>query len=120
MKSDTEALLAQRGEIYGDAVETHNRIALMWSGILNTDVSALDVALCMAALKLVRAECSPQHKDNYDDAHGYVAIAEMIVDSDVVGEPAVVSRTCAECSRPENRHGAAGHCYTTGTEKFRP
>lgn len=79
--SDVGEILKQRGEVYGDMVITHARIAHMWSGILDTEVSAHQVALCMAALKLVRASVSPEHRDSYLDAKGYVEIAERILDS---------------------------------------
>lgn len=84
--SSTEDLLAQRGEVYGDAVETHGRIAEVWSGILGKHISAHDVALCMVGLKLVRAQITPHHTDSHADAKGYAAIANAIVDSWV--EPA--------------------------------
>lgn len=75
----TEELLAQRGQIYGDAVDTHTRIAQAWSAILDHQVSALDVALCMISLKLVRASCAPDHMDSYADIAGYNEIAKRIV-----------------------------------------
>ena len=71
-------LLKQRGQQYGDMVDTHVRIAQVWSGILNTKVTAGQVALCMAGLKLVRAVNNPDHQDSFDDAHGYLQIAEVI------------------------------------------
>ena len=73
-----DSLLKQRGEIYGDMVQTHVLIAQVWSGILGHEVSAGEVALCMAGLKLVRAANNPDHQDNFDDAHGYLKIAENI------------------------------------------
>ncbi len=62
---------------YGDPAETMRRTALAWSALLGTDVSPKQVALCMAALKLVRE--SRRHKrDNLDDAAGYVEIASTL------------------------------------------
>ena len=46
-------------------------------------VTALQVALCMSGLKLIRAEVNPFEPDSFDDAHGYLRIAQAIVD----GEP---------------------------------
>lgn len=74
----TEALLAQRGSVYGDAVTTHARIAEVWSGIIGIEVTAFQVALCMVGLKLVRASNNPGHGDSLDDAKGYTVIAERI------------------------------------------
>ena len=76
-------LLAQRGQQWGGATSTHARIAQVWSGILDTEVTALQVALCMSGLKLVRAEVNPSDPDSFNDAHGYLRIAQVIVD----GEP---------------------------------
>ena len=76
-------LLAQRGQQWGGATSTHVRIAQVWSGILDTEVTALQVALCMSGLKLIRAEVNPFEPDSFDDAHGYLRIAQGIVD----GEP---------------------------------
>ena len=77
----TEELLEERGKIYGDATETHARIAEVWSGILNTEVNAIQVALCMAGMKLVRAAVSPDHTDSLEDAKGYATIAEGIAET---------------------------------------
>ena len=76
-------LLAQRGQQWGGATSTHARIAQVWSGILDTEVTALQVALCMSGLKLIRAGVNPFEPDSFDDAHGYLRIAQGIVD----GEP---------------------------------
>ena len=78
----TEELLKQRGESWGDAVDTHERIALVWSGILNTDVTPYQVALCMSGLKLVRAEINPSDPDSLDDCDGYSSIARDCHDAE--------------------------------------
>ena len=82
-------LLAQRGQQWGGATSTHARIAQVWSGILDTEVTALQVALCMSGLKLIRAEVNPFEPDSFDDAHGYLRIAQDIVDGQGIadGEP---------------------------------
>ena len=75
------AVLAERGQVYGDATVSHGRIAQVWSGILGTEVSAHQVALCMVGLKLVRADGAPGHEDSYLDGKGYLTIAEGIAGS---------------------------------------
>lgn len=65
----------ERQHDYGDALDTHERIAVIWSVILNDDVRADEVALCMAAVKLVRASKQPGHTDSYVDAAAYVSLA---------------------------------------------
>ena len=64
---------------WGNATATHMRIALVWSGILNTDITPHQVALCMTGLKLVRADLSPHNPDSLDDAAAYVRIGQDIV-----------------------------------------
>lgn len=76
--STSEPILVERGKQWGDPVYTHERIARVWSGILNFHVTAHDVALCMVALKLVRASVNPAEPDSYTDAKGYSDIAMMI------------------------------------------
>ena len=78
MSEKIDALLEQRGSSWGNAASTHSRIAQVWSGILDTEVTAGQVALCMAGLKLVRASVNPDDPDSFDDGHGYLAIAEDI------------------------------------------
>ena len=78
MSDKVATLLEQRGSSWGNAASTHSRIAQVWSGILDTEVTAGQVALCMAGLKLVRASVNPDDPDSFDDGHGYLAIAEEI------------------------------------------
>ena len=75
---NVEEVLEERGAIYGDMVETHRRIADVWSGIIGVHVSAHDVALCMVGLKLIRAASAPDHMDSYLDVEGYTHIARTI------------------------------------------
>ncbi len=78
MNDSVTDILEEREKQYGDMVVSHARIAEVWSGIINHPVTAHQVALCMAGLKLVRASNAPDHEDSYLDAHGYVEIAETI------------------------------------------
>ena len=72
------ALLEQRGKQWGDAISTHAQIAQVWSGIIGTEVTTLQVALCMEGMKLVRASINPDDPDSFDDAAGYGRIAQLI------------------------------------------
>ena len=83
MSEKIDALLEERAERYGGTVTTMERTAQVWSGIFGFPVNALQVSLAMAGLKLVRAEINPEYEDSFDDAHGYLRIAQVIVD----GEP---------------------------------
>ena len=70
-----------RNDSWGDPSIQHARIALAWSAILNREVTAQQVALCMAAMKLVRAAGNPDIVDSYIDAIAYVGIAGEIIDA---------------------------------------
>lgn len=59
---------------YGTPAENFGRIAAGWSVILDQDVSAEQVALCMAWLKIARLVNGP-HEDSYVDAAAYMALA---------------------------------------------
>ena len=63
-----------RAKDYGDAYENHERIAKMWSVLLDTDVSVSQVYQCMVAVKLSRLIVSPEHEDSWVDICGYGAL----------------------------------------------
>lgn len=67
-----------RANDYGDASESFARIALIWSGILGHDVTAAEVALCLAGLKMSRLAYSPDHADSWVDLIGYAALGAEI------------------------------------------
>lgn len=73
---EAEKLLKKdRQDIYGDAVDNFERIALIWSALTGAVLDGKDVALMMAALKLYRAGKNSEHLDSFVDAVAYVAIA---------------------------------------------
>ena len=59
---------------YGTPAENFKRAAVGWSVILDQDVSAEQVALCMAWLKISRL-VNGVHEDSYIDAAAYMALA---------------------------------------------
>lgn len=75
---EAEAVInGPRRESYGDAQESFNRVALLWSGILKTPVTAHQVALCMIGLKLCR-ESTKHQRDNLVDIAGYTELANQL------------------------------------------
>lgn len=74
-------VLTDRAEEYNNISKTeqHIQIAQVWSGIIGHEITAHQVALCMAGTKLVRAAFQPGHEDSYIDAAGYAAIAAEIM-----------------------------------------
>lgn len=65
-----------RAEEYGDPSVNHQRIAKLWSGVLETNVTAHQVYLCMIAVKMSRLVASPLHRDSWLDIAGYAALAD--------------------------------------------
>ena len=63
-----------RAKEYGDAHENHDRIAKMWSVLLDTEVSVEQVYQCMIAVKLARLTVTPEHEDSWVDIAGYAAL----------------------------------------------
>lgn len=66
-----------RQEDYGHPYEDFSRTAAMWSALLGTDVSAVQVAMCMVAVKLSR-ECNRPKRDNVVDAAGYLETLHLV------------------------------------------
>jgi|TARA_X000001388_G_scaffold71287_1_gene60965 hypothetical protein len=66
-----------RQEEYGDKLKNHQNIAKLWSIFLEKEITAHDVAICMALVKVARL--MHQHKkDSYLDMAAYAAIAGEI------------------------------------------
>lgn len=68
------AVCKDRNKAYGEPKENHTRIASLWSVILEHEVKAHEVALCMAAVKTARLIATPNHRDSWVDGVGYFAI----------------------------------------------
>jgi len=69
-----------RHDDYGDAVVNFDRIATGWSVILGTDVTPVQVALCMDWVKTARLIQSPDHADSWVDKAGYSALGAEVSD----------------------------------------
>lgn len=70
---------ADREDVYGDVVESFNRIAGMWTAYLGIEVSDLDVANLMILLKVSRTK-GKYHRDSYVDIGGYSGSAERLAE----------------------------------------
>ena len=77
-----ELIAVARDEVYGDPLTNHQRIADLWSAILDTDVQPEEVVLCMIAVKMSRLCVSSDHKDSWTDIAGYAALGGEITDED--------------------------------------
>lgn len=68
-----QAVTVNRAATYGDAERNFGLVAAYWSGHLDMQVDATDVAVMMALLKLARIKSNPAHDDNWVDGCGYLA-----------------------------------------------
>ncbi len=69
-----------RGEAYGHPHEDFSRTGRMWAAILGVPhVSAVQVGLCMAAMKISR-QCNKPKRDNMTDLAGYAETVQMCVE----------------------------------------
>lgn len=72
---EAETLInGDRAKAYGPPEVNFGRIARGWEVILGTHITAEQVALCMAWLKIARL-CEGPHRDSYIDGAGYLALA---------------------------------------------
>lgn len=69
-----------RKNLYGDAVENHERIAKIFNAITGHNLSAYEVALMHVATKLARAKADSSHRDSYVDGAAYLSIANDCID----------------------------------------
>lgn len=71
--SDAVNAVSERGSSYGTVEDNFNRIAGLWSIILNKKVTPAEVALCLTGLKMARLIQTPGHYDSWVDICGYGA-----------------------------------------------
>lgn len=73
-----EQITGQREQDYGKPEDNFQMIANLWRMYLGHDVSAIDVAMMMALLKIARIRCGGGSGDSYTDLAGYAACAGEI------------------------------------------
>jgi len=74
--------IVERANQY-DAPELNlKRIANAWTNFLKREISPYEVAVMMAMLKMARLS-QGYHQDTLEDAAAYIAIAEMLKDTDL-------------------------------------
>lgn len=76
---EAERIVTQdRNTAYGEPEDCFGLIAAYWSAHLHTAVSASDVAVMMALLKLARINANLAKQDSWVDAAGYIACGAEI------------------------------------------
>lgn len=63
-----------RAKDYGEAYDNHERVAKLWSSVLNINVSVSQVYMCLLLLKVARLVVTPNHKDSWIDIAGYASL----------------------------------------------
>ncbi|WP_336819816.1 DUF6378 domain-containing protein [Gordonia sp. MMO-8] len=87
--SDAHALIrGQRRSDYGDPETNFGRIAALWSVVLQHEVTPVQVAQCMAQLKLARLIHTPDHHDSWVDAAGYIGLGSHLATTTTTQETA--------------------------------
>jgi hypothetical protein len=77
-----EAVFGARAKTYGHPKVNFARNAAMWEPIFGTEVTAVQVAQAMAAVKLARLIESPMHRDSWVDLAGYAETGARVLGLD--------------------------------------
>ena len=68
----------KRRDEYGEPEDLFANVAVRWSQVLGIRVTSVQVALCLADLKMARLAHNPKHLDSLIDVAGYVACAHEV------------------------------------------
>ena len=72
------AVVDKRRDKYGEPEELFANVAVRWSQVLGIRVTPVQVALCLADLKMARLAHNLKHLDSLIDVAGYVACAHEV------------------------------------------
>lgn len=78
LESAIKTVRKDRQDKYGNCEDNFGIIAEFWTGYLNTEVTAEDVAVMMILLKIARIQTGVYDPDNYIDIAGYAACGSEI------------------------------------------
>ena len=73
-----DIIQGDRHNEYGPAQGHFKEAASVWSLIMKKEVTASQVILCLAALKLVRLSTKNDHQDSWVDLAGYAALGNEV------------------------------------------
>lgn len=81
LMAEAQLILDTRTKQYGDPSAMLGTIGRVWGALLEREpLSARQVALLMASLKIVREATGAHQRDNSLDALSYISIAEVVGD----------------------------------------
>ena len=75
LKEAIKCVCTDRNAQYGKPEDSFRMIANLWETYLNRPLTAHDVGMMMALLKIARIMTGQTKADNYIDAAGYIACA---------------------------------------------
>ncbi len=82
LREAEEIISADRERTHGKAEENLANIATMWDAWCrvsrDAQMTAHDVAIMMALLKIARTQTGTYNRDDYVDAAGYIALAHRL------------------------------------------
>lgn len=113
LRRANEIVNGQREQQYGSPEDNFKMIAEMWSAYLEADVSAVDVAMMMALLKIARIRSGSFTEDSFIDLAGYAACGFEIATkaNPCDGCFGASFNDCASCDIPDV------NCYEQCKEK---
>ena len=79
LKTAEELINGPRAKEYGPARKNHERIAQIWSIILEKEIKPEQVVACMVGLKLARLSEDITKDDSWVDIIGYAALGGEII-----------------------------------------
>ena len=79
LKTAEELINGPRAKEYGPARKNHERIAQIWSIILEQEITPEQVVACMEGLKLARLSEDMTKDDSWVDIIGYAALGGEII-----------------------------------------
>lgn len=110
LRKANEIVNGQREQQYGAPEDNFKMIAEMWSAYLETDVSAVDVAMMMSLLKIARISTGTFKEDSFIDLAGYAACGyEIASGNHAKADDALMKATLSEYAPVEElaRHMGA-------------
>ena len=79
LRTAEELINGPRAKEYGPARKNHERIAQIWSIILEQEITPEQVVACMVGLKLARLSEDITKDDSWVDIIGYAALGGEII-----------------------------------------
>lgn len=106
LETALELVTGDRAEQHGDMHATHQMAADLWNAYIGDGMlTAEDVALMLALLKIARMQNGSKNEDNYVDLAGYAGVAAQLAEGP---EPQYIIKN-ASAADWEIGNGVNGH-----------